>query len=156
MLTVQTAPYLLEQSCRERPTLPGTFEIELRGAGRARELRPERSLVGVENATFRRFLRVPTDREVNLRGEATVVSESDEETLIHVRLLSDFVHKSGRVLEKDIVHFEVDARLAAAALPLRGPRETWERFDGRPAFDPYVVPGSPVQLGGSSRASTTS
>src|SRR5262249_35088230 len=93
-------------------------------------------------------LRVPVDRAVNLRGEVTLVAENADETLIHVRLLSDFVHKSGRVLEKDIVHFEVDARLATSVLPLRGPCERWERFDGRPAFDPYVVPGSRVQLGG--------
>jgi hypothetical protein len=33
-------------------------------------------------------------------------------------------------------------------VPLRGPRDRWERFDGRPAYDPYVAPGSPVQLGG--------
>jgi KR domain/Polyketide synthase dehydratase domain len=146
-LTVENAPYLLEHVVSGTPTLPGTFEIEL-AAQASRELRPERHLVAIENATFRRFLRVPADKQIYLRAEATVVSENDEETVIHVRLLSDFTHKSGRVLEKDIVHFEVDARLATAVLPLRGPCERWERFDGRAAFDPYVAPGSPVQLGG--------
>src|SRR6185436_4563991 len=43
---------------------------------------------------------------------------------------------------------EVDARLATAVVPLRGPCARWEPFDGRSAFDPYVAPGSPVQLGG--------
>jgi NAD(P)-dependent dehydrogenase (short-subunit alcohol dehydrogenase family) len=147
ILTIDNAPYLLEHVVSGTPTLPGTFEIEL-AAQAARELRPDRYLIGIENATFQRFLRVPTDRQVALRGEASVVSEDDGETIIHVRLLSDFVHKNGKVLQKDIVHFEVDARLATAPLPVSGPCRSWERFDGRPAFDPYVAPGSPVQLGG--------
>jgi acyl transferase domain-containing protein/NAD(P)-dependent dehydrogenase (short-subunit alcohol dehydrogenase family) len=146
-LSLETAPYLAEHVVSGTPTLPGAFEVEL-AAEAARELRPQRHVTALENAGFVRFVRVSADRGLGFRAEAAVIHEDADETVIHVRLLSDFVHKSGVVLQKDIVHFEVDVRLRAAVSPLRGPCENVPAVEGRHVADPYVGPASPVRLNG--------
>jgi hypothetical protein len=64
-------------------------------------------------------------------------------------LLSDFVHRSGVVLKRDILHFE--GEVLTSVKPFAHIATSWSNADLYPAVpcdDPYLAPGSPVKLGG--------
>ncbi len=147
VLSRENAPYLLDHVVNGIPTMPATFEQEF-AVQAARALRPERYLVSIENSSFLRFIKFFNHKEVLLRSEATLVSENDQETLIHVRLISDFVHKSGAILQQDSVHCEMDVRLSSIPQPLISRCNSWNAFDGRRIQEPYMNPLSPVKLSG--------
>jgi hypothetical protein len=146
-LDLDTAPYLREHVVNGAPTLPGTFELAM-AVEAACTVRPGLSVAAMENLTLSRFVKVTTGHPVELRSIAQIVSESGTETIVRVALVSDFVHKSGAVLQKDVVHFEVDVRLTTESTVLRGPLPQWSPFPGRSAADPYMDPLAPVQLRG--------
>jgi 3-oxoacyl-(acyl-carrier-protein) synthase/NAD(P)-dependent dehydrogenase (short-subunit alcohol dehydrogenase family) len=145
-VSIQTDPYFLNHMVDGIPTVPGAHIIAL-VAEAAQQLRPELKIVSFERAHFHRFIRVYGTRETPFRVHATVVSENDGETLLRVRLLADFVHRSGTVLQKDIPQHEIEIRMAAALRHPSPPRDLG-RFAGRPLPDPYVMEGSPVKLSG--------
>ena len=110
-------------------------------------MRPEFFIAAFENTRYHRFGRVP-DAGARLRVAARVVSEDADEVRMHVQVLSDFVHKSGTILQKDIVHNETTVRMTPRVpvpprIPVAGPQ--------RGAIDlpdPYLLPGSNVLLKG--------
>jgi hypothetical protein len=64
-------------------------------------------------------------------------------------LFSDFVHRSGAVLQRDVLHFEGD--VLTSAKPFAHMANGCSSADLSPAMpcaDPYLAPGSPVKLGG--------
>jgi NAD(P)-dependent dehydrogenase (short-subunit alcohol dehydrogenase family) len=146
-LDLDSAPYLREHVVNGAPTLPGTFELAM-AVEAACAVRPGLAVSAAENLTLSRFVKVTEGHPVQLRSITQIVSESGSETIVRVALVSDFVHKSGAVLQKDVVHFEVDVRLSPNAAPLRGPLNAWSPFPGRDAIDPYMDPIAPVQLRG--------
>src|SRR5262249_43307803 len=70
-----------------------------------------------------------------------VVSEENGETLVRVRLLADFIHRNGTVLQKDVLQHQIDVRLAAA---LRAPPPPLVpgAVEGQRLPDPYVMDGT--------------
>lgn len=145
-LSVESYPYLRNHLVDGVPTMPGAFMIAVVGEA-AQELRPSLKIISFEKAHFRRFIKVYPNRETRLRVAARVVSEDDLHTLVEVRIVSDFVHSSGVVLQKDILQHDIVVRMSA----------TWvvaPKFlhsngsEGRPLLDPYVMEGSPVRLSG--------
>ena len=145
-ISVESAPYLLNHLIDGVPTLPGALVISL-FAEAAQQLRPELKIVSFEKAFFRRFSKVFQNRKTRLRVEARVVSEDAAETIVGVKILSDFVHSSGVVLQKDILQHEILIRMSPS--PLLAP--TLPRpngLEGRRLLDPYVMDGSPVCLSG--------
>jgi acyl transferase domain-containing protein/NAD(P)-dependent dehydrogenase (short-subunit alcohol dehydrogenase family) len=145
-VSVATAPYLVNHLVDNVPTLPGAYVIAV-FADAARELRPDLKIISFEKASFRRFTKVYESRKTRLRVEARIVSEDDTETLIRVRILSDFVHSSGLVLQKDVLQHEILVRMAAA-IPAPKTSATRNGFEGQFTGDPYVVKDSPVLLSG--------
>jgi hypothetical protein len=135
------------------PTLPGAFLIMM-VAEAALELRPDLKITAFEDAAFRKFVRLRSDGPTNLRLNASIVTESDQSTLIRVEVVSDFTHKSGKVLQKDVVQTEMSVRLGpsvnrARATSLNGSgRASSSSAMGRVLSDPYVMKGSPVHLNG--------
>src|SRR6185436_19347028 len=118
-LDLDSAPYLREHVVNGAPTLPGTFELAL-AVEAACAVRPGLAVAAAENLTLSRFVKVTDGHPVHLRSIAQILGEAATETLVRVALVSDFVHKSGAVLQKDVVHFEVDVRLTPDATVLRG------------------------------------
>jgi hypothetical protein len=62
-------------------------------------------------------------------------------------VVSDFTHKSGKILQKDVVQTEISVRMSSSldrAQSVNGPN----RQKGRTLSDPYVMKGSPVHLNG--------
>jgi len=147
-VTADGAPYILNHCVDGIPTLPGAFLIMM-VAEAALELRPDLKITAFEDAAFRRFVRLRKDGPTNLRLNASIVTESDASTLIRVEVVSDFTHKSGKVLQKDVVQTEMSVRMGPSIDRLRavtandssGPK-------GRVLSDPYNMTGSPVYLNG--------
>ncbi|MDB4890170.1 MAG: hypothetical protein JWL61_2025 [Gemmatimonadetes bacterium] len=146
-LDLASAPYLGEHIVNGAPTLPGTFELAM-VIEAACAARPGLAVAAAENIILSRFVKVTEGRPLELRSVAQVVSETTSETIVRVALISDFVHKNGAVLQKDVVHFEADVRLTSRAVTLSGPLARWHEFAGRNAVDPYMDPLAPVQLRG--------
>ncbi|HXT22517.1 MAG TPA: hypothetical protein VN923_17320, partial [Thermoanaerobaculia bacterium] len=160
-IDLESAPYLRDHLVHGVPTLPGAFLIGI-AADAARELRPRLAIVDFENTSFRHFVRVYPGKPTELRLDARVVETSGDEThpetLVRVQVLSDFVHKSGAVLQKDVVQTEIFVRMATE------PRSRDERPNapsgavyggaatdvrgGLELPDPYLLAGSPVLLNG--------
>ncbi len=146
-LSLKTAPYLNDHLVNASPTLPGTFEVDfvLRAA---HALRPEHPYIAARNPQFHRFVRVP-EQGTCLRAEARIVEETADGCVIGVRLLSDFVHRSGVVLQRDVVHFE--GEVLTSKKPFAHTANGWPSLDlssAVPCVDPYLAPGSPVKLRG--------
>jgi NAD(P)-dependent dehydrogenase (short-subunit alcohol dehydrogenase family) len=145
-VSAETAPYVWDHLVDGIPTMPGVFLIILIGEA-ALELRPNLKVLSFEDAAFRRFVRMRREGATPLRLHAQVVSEDAESTVVRVAILSDFVHKNGTVLQKDVEQTAISVRLgpAVAAAPANGAPL---RADGRRLEDPYLMDGSPVKLGG--------
>jgi hypothetical protein len=127
--------------------MPGTFELEL-AVRTARAFRPERRVVSIERAVFDRFVKVHPGTEVTLRTRLRLVEEDEHTTEVEVSIHSDFVHKSGRVLQEDIRHFSACVRLADRAAVLPAPIVATNGASGVAVLDPYVAADSPVRLDG--------
>ena len=145
MFSTDRQTYLDDHRVQDVPTLPGSFEVAL-AAEAARRLRPELLVVGTRGARFLRF--VKCGRPLELRSETHIVEESDAECLVDVRLVSDFVHRSGQALQQGIVHFETRVKLRrdGGEIPTQAVRLADRDIVRVP--DPYVLPGSPVGLKG--------
>ena len=145
-LSVESYPYLRNHLVEGVPTMPGAFMIAVVGEA-AQELRPNLEIISFEKAHFRRFIKVYPNRETRIRVAARVVSEDDLHTLVEVRIVSDFVHSTGVVLQKDILQHDILVRMSAT----RGEAPKFlhsNGFEGRPLLDPYVMEGAPVRLSG--------
>jgi NAD(P)-dependent dehydrogenase (short-subunit alcohol dehydrogenase family) len=151
-ISAQTHRYVLNHLVDGIPTVPGALIIAI-VAEAAQQLRPMLKIVGFEQARFHRFIRVHGSKRTLLRVQATVSSEGDGEAAVRVRLLSDFVHRNGTVLQKDVLQHESTVRMASA---LRHPSQGLDpaRLEGRPLPDPYIMDGSPLRLSGPFRTMT--
>ena len=145
-ISLASAPYLLNHLIDGVPTLPGALVISL-FAEAAQRLRPDLKIISFEKAFFHRFIKVYKNRETRLRVEARIVSEDERETIVQIGILSDFVHSSGVVLQKDILQHEILIRMSATPLPTPT-RLHPNGLEGRRLLDPYVMDGSPVCLSG--------
>ena len=96
-----TTPYLDDHKVNGVPVLPGTFEVEF-ALRTARTLRPNHPYLAARNPRFHRFVRV-SERGTSLRVEARVLEDRAESSVVGIRLLSDFVHRSGVVLQPDVL-----------------------------------------------------
>ncbi len=145
-ISIATAPYLLNHLVDGVPTLPGAFVIALFGEA-AQELRPALKIISFEEASFLRFIKVYESRKTLIRVEARIASEDDQQTVVRVRILSDFVHRSGVTLQKDVLQHEILVRMSATPSPVPT-RLDVNGLEGRRTVDPYMMEGSPVRLSG--------
>ena len=145
-VTADGAPYILNHLVDGIPTLPGAYLIMI-VAEAALELRPDLKITAFEDASFRRFVRLKSNGPTNLRLNATLVSEDEASSVVRVQVVSDFTHKNGMVLQKDVVQTEISVRMAAS-VHRAGATNGLSRPHGRAMSDPYVMEGSPVQLDG--------
>jgi acyl transferase domain-containing protein/NAD(P)-dependent dehydrogenase (short-subunit alcohol dehydrogenase family) len=151
-VTADGAPYILNHRVDGVPTLPGAFLIMI-VAEAALELRPDLKITAFEDASFRRFVRLRSDGPTKLRLNAILASEDERSTLVRVQVVSDFTHKSGMVLQKDVVQTEISVRMGPSVNRAGAPNGL-SRPQGRILSDPYVMEGSPVHLNGPFRTLT--
>lgn len=141
-VTLERHPYLLEHLVDGRPTLPGTFILEL-AAEAAAALAPGLRPVALADISLSRFIRAPRDRWPR---RLCVVAERAAEDRVAVRITTP---AQGPVAELE--HARLIVHLAAR--PLAAPPAA-QVSPGRPAPDTYQLPGTPVQLAGPFRAMT--
>ena len=146
-LSTSTYPFLRDHRANGVPTVPGTFELEL-AVRAALSLRPDRCVVAVENAVFDQFVKVIDGATTSLRAKIRLLEENDDVTVVEVALHSDFTHKSGLVLQKDIRHFSACVRLADRPLSPKTGTISINGARGTATADPYLATNSPVRLGG--------
>ncbi len=139
--------YLTDHRVDGRPTLPGTFGLQLAVEG-ARRLVPDDVLVGFESVVFTRFIRLhPTRGTAPIRITSELAGDRSGRRRVHVRVTSDVVAPTGAVLVKDQLHFELDVLFADR--PLRPPPWSGEPTTVRvPVPDPYILPNPAVALSG--------
>ena len=145
-LSVESHPFLTQHTVGGVPTAPGAFLLEI-AAQAALSMRPGRSVVRFEDATFDRFVKVPA-RGATLTVVLRVVAESDRETVLQAKVVSDFVHPSGAVLQRGIEHARGFVVLAPRGAPLGERRSEDTAVEGIEIDDPYQHPDSPVRLTG--------
>jgi 3-oxoacyl-(acyl-carrier-protein) synthase/NAD(P)-dependent dehydrogenase (short-subunit alcohol dehydrogenase family)/acyl-CoA thioesterase FadM len=144
---VEITPYLLDHLVNGVPTLPATFEQEL-AAQAALALCPTLQIVAIENTSFTKFVKFFDNQPIKeLKSQASILSKKDDETLVHVKIMSDFTHKSGVILESN-VHCEMDVRLSSNVKPIDSSYPIRHEFRGKKIQEPYMHPQSPVRLAG--------
>ncbi len=146
-LSLENAPFLYDHQVYGVPTLPGAFLIALT-AEAAQKVRPDLNVVAFEDTRLLKFVKVFPQSEKQIRVDACVVDENREGARVHVRVLSDFYHKSGLLLQKDIVQMEVFVRMTKTMPPPSPGVFRLNGMDGLRLPDPYVMDGSAIQLGG--------
>lgn len=145
-VNLDEAPYIRNHIVDGIPTLPGAYLIMI-VAEAALEFCPGLKITAFEEASFRRFVRVRTDVPTKLRLNVTRLSEDEHSTFVRVQVISDFLHKNGMVLQKDVVYFEMSVRLSAAIHAAQNGHGV-HRAEGRMLHDPYITGAPPVQLTG--------
>ncbi|HEY6328433.1 MAG TPA: SDR family NAD(P)-dependent oxidoreductase, partial [Blastocatellia bacterium] len=143
----EAMPFLSDHLVRGVPTVPGSFIIAM-AAEAALKLLPGLKIVQFERTRFLRMVRAHEGRPGHVRALSKVVEQNGGETVVQVQILMDFVHKSGRVLGKDILHTEIYVRLAAAVRESTCEESSADRITGLNLPDPYLMDGSPVRLNG--------
>ncbi len=146
-MNVENAPFLWDHAVNDIPTMPAAFLTSL-VAKSVQKMRPELKISAFERTDYRRFVRVFPNRGVLLRVHCTILSEDAGNASVQVKIQSDFVHESGRILGKDILHSQTVVRLVRD-LPASPPVQfEAERIDGWSLPDPYVLSNVVVQLKG--------
>lgn len=137
-LGLETHPFIGAHQVRGKPTLPGTFELEL-AARTVKRLHPELHLVGFQSCRFTRFVPVRKGRSAVLRCETRLVQETRSITRLQLRLISDLLHPSGRLLQSAVLHMECEVLLSRATPgPLRGRLDFQSPQHGTAVSDPYT------------------
>ncbi|HEU4386633.1 MAG TPA: SDR family NAD(P)-dependent oxidoreductase, partial [Blastocatellia bacterium] len=108
----ETIPFLNDHLVRGVPTVPGSLIIAM-AADAAHKLVPGLKIVQFERTRFLRLVRAYRGQPGHVRATSKVVERNDDETVVQVQILMDFVHKSGRVLGKDLLHTEIFVRMAS-------------------------------------------
>ncbi len=146
-VSLENAIFLNDHVVNGIATAPAAFLTTL-VAETAHQLRPDLKILSFENTQYHKFVRVPAGRGIELRLSAQVMSETASETAIQIQVRSDFVHKNGSILQRDILHKETIVRMAKALRPAPLRPIAPSQVEGLLLPDPYVMEGSPVQLNG--------
>ncbi len=148
-ISTDNAPFLLAHKISNTPTLPGAFITSLIGDA-AKKLRPELKITAFENMYSRKFIKVFKDKKIHLRVIARIVSENEKESNIEVKVISDFIHKSGKILQKDIIHSETILKMSnEISQPIHQNQKFRDSLSETKESlpDPYVMGNSKVHLG---------
>ena len=109
-------PFLVQHRLRHRPVLPLVVSLEAM-AEAASLVTPGKALVGFRDVTAAKALVCYTERTVHARVR-TVAVETEAETGVQCRFLSDFANTRGQVVSRDVLH-------AQAAVLFADVRQSW-------------------------------
>jgi acyl transferase domain-containing protein/NAD(P)-dependent dehydrogenase (short-subunit alcohol dehydrogenase family)/acyl-CoA thioesterase FadM len=145
-LNLETHPFLAQHTVNGSPTVPGAYLLDMAGQA-ALSIRPAWRVVRFADATFERFVKVPA-KGTTLSVLLRVVSQDDSETIVHARVVSDFAHSSGVVLQRGIEHAATFVVLAPQGASLGLKRDEDLTSAAIEVEDPYQSQESPVRLTG--------
>ncbi len=144
-------PFLRDHLVNGTPTLPGAYGLDL-AARLAAALRPTLKVARLDKTSVERFVKVPEGRPFILRGVAEALEDWPDRSRVRVRLMSDFVHASGRVLQADLVHLTTEITLTPENRTSEKPPAPVVIEQGWRLGDPYLHENSPVRLSGPFRS----
>jgi 3-oxoacyl-(acyl-carrier-protein) synthase/NAD(P)-dependent dehydrogenase (short-subunit alcohol dehydrogenase family) len=146
-VSLDTYPSLTDHRVNGRPTLPGSFLIDL-AVRTAQMRRTDLKAVTVSDIEFQRFVAVGEDRNTELRIRTKSISESRHRAEYRVELQSDFIHSSGIILNANVLHYACTVILTAQSEMQAERSRLVEAKSLRAVADPYFEPRSPVSLRG--------
>lgn len=140
-------PHAHDHVVTGRVTLAGSFDLEL-CVRSALEAHPGWQLAELRDLAWERFVRL--DEREPLRILAVPVTLAEDRRELDLLLVSDFVHASGRVLQRDVLHFRARATLSKSAPQTPAiPSAAHLAWSGGIAVpDPYTRPEGPLGLRG--------
>ncbi|REF00425.1 SDR family oxidoreductase [Thermomonospora umbrina] len=146
-LDIDRHPYLNDHLVDGRPTVPGTFLIEM-AVEAASAAHPERIPVRVLDGTFERFLRThPRKGTATFKIKTTIEHSDDHETHVAVAFHSEIRSPRGLLLRPDHLHARCTVVLADTP-PTSPRRSTVIPRDAAPLPDPYYLPNDSIVLRG--------
>lgn len=92
------------------PSLPGSFELAL-AIDLLRQALPVWKLAELRNVDYTRFVKVPLNSVLPVRIRARLLRSGDSELVLGLELVSDFVHRTGRIIDPDRVHWSAECLL---------------------------------------------
>ena len=142
-------PFIQDHIVSGIPTLPAAFVIRLI-AEAVQEFRPSLKITEFLDTEFIRFIRVFPGKISKFRINMQVLQETEDSARLQVQIFSDFVHKSGRILQKDILH---NKTLVLMYLEIPEPKQLMsfniEGGDNNTKLpDPYMLGAGGVELKG--------
>lgn len=146
-ISLENAPFLADHVVNGMVTVPAAFLTSI-VAETARERRPDLKIVAFEDARYHKFVRVPDGRETELRVTARAESEDANNCLLRFEIHSDFVHKSGTILQQNVLHKSIAVRMASAVPVMQAQRRPATNEPDIRLPDPYVHPTATVRLSG--------
>ena len=146
-ISLGTHQSLADHRVAGRPTLPGVFAIDF-AVRSAQAQRNDFRSIAVNEVRFERFISVREDQETEIKAKTQLLSENGEELQYRVELRSDFVHSTGIILNRNVLHYSCNVHLVkdCDVGPERRRLPEPARLTSVP--DPYLDTHSPVSLGG--------
>jgi len=145
VLDLDRDSYLVGHLVHGRPTLPGTFVLEM-AAEAARHLVTDQVVVAFDTVLCRRLLRLhPVRKTAPFRIVARLLESSPSRSRVNIRVTSDLRAPSGKVLRADQVHFELNVVMAASGAPAARWTQPWPRM-AREVPDPYLSDNPALKL----------
>jgi hypothetical protein len=130
-----------------RPTLPWVFAID--NAVRSAQAQSNGfQSIEVTDLRFDKYIAARDDRDLELKARTQLVRENDEETEYRVELRSDFVHSTGIVLNRDVLHYACNVHLMKSPKINREWQHLPEPAGLTAVPDPYLDSQSPLRLRG--------
>lgn len=126
---------LLAHLAQGAPCLPGAAEVELVLQLVRRMGAP--AAVRLENVRYHHFVKVFATRPLKIRVEC-----AREGAVVRAKILSDVVHRDGRVLSRDKVHWSGDVHIAASHPP--SPAAVDPPTEPRAVTLPCYLAGAPL------------
>jgi hypothetical protein len=138
---------VIDHKVAGRPTLPWVFAIDY-AVRSAQAQRNDFQSIALTDLSFDKYIPLRDDREFELNTRTQLVSENDQESEYHVELRSDFVHSTGIVLNRDVLHYASNVHLMKCAKLDQEQHRVPETTRLMAVSDPYLDNKSPLQLHG--------
>jgi acyl transferase domain-containing protein/NAD(P)-dependent dehydrogenase (short-subunit alcohol dehydrogenase family) len=137
---------LMDHRVAGRPTLPWVFAIDF-GVRSAQAQRKDFQSIAITDVRFDKYIAVREDQDFELNARTQLVGENDDELEYRVELRSDFVHSTGIVLNRDVLHYAGNVHLMKCKFdPERHNVPEATRFTR--VTDPYLDSQSPLRVHG--------
>jgi len=153
VISADNAPIIKAHVVNGMMTVPAAMTICL-CMETALKLHPDMKVASVNDSYFHKFIRIASDSEKTFRFNVTTSYKSDDKIEVKIIVNSDFVHKSGAVLEKDILHAEATVCLVKKLEAFTGSNFAAQNFsdiklpNAQLISDPFVHEKSPIRLSG--------
>lgn len=139
---------LFDHCVNGRPTLPGSHMLEIAAEAAAQHY-PGLHPLRFTDVHFHAFLRLNPQSPITFRIHIDPVEAPGAAPEAAVRIVSDVIHPTGRILRRDKLHAELTVHMGPADHRPEPPHQPLEPPEGHtPIPDPYLQPDVPMLLRG--------